>query len=409
MGRFGWGGRIVSVALSTLIGFVAVEFGWRGLKLKRFTIEAGIEDSHFHHRLKPNQTYHFETSEFNVDIRTNSYGLRGPEPAIPKPAGVLRILMLGDSFTFGFPVRDEETFCRVIEQGLNAQGYPVEVINGGVSGYSPTLEYISLRDQFFRFDPDLVILWYDRGDLQEDYWFQKNLVYGDIGQILRADPAYTNGRFDRWEWARHHSVIADYVDRKLFRTLKKIQVLGVGEYVRAKLRGERAKVAMARVKRAKEADDLPMYDRFLLVRTPDEATIERYWPVSARYIRMIHDLLAQRGIPFILGSYPYGMTVGPDQWAKGRVFWGFEEGKVYDSSPARNVIRRFCEEEAIPFITAFPSFQAAAATEKLYYDWDGHLTPAGHRVLAEHVLRDPQFLAVLQQGMRRRARRPKPS
>jgi hypothetical protein len=401
-----WAARFLSLVLSALVGLALVELGWRWLKLKRFTIEAGIEDPHFHHRLKPNQTYHFETSEFNVDIRTNRYGLRAPDPVIPKPAGVFRILMLGDSFTFGFPVRDDETFCHLIEGQLQARGYPVEVINAGVSGYSPTLEYISLRDQFLSFDPDLIMLWYDRGDLQEDYWFQKNLIYDETGRILRADPAYTNGRFDWWEWAKHHSVIAEYVDRKVLRTLKKIRILGVAEYARTKLRGERAKVAMARVKRAQQAEDLPMYDRFLLVRTPDESVIEhRYWPISARYIRMIRDLLAQRGIPLILGSYPYGMTVGPDQWAKGRVFWGFEEGKVYDSSPARNVMRRFCAEEGLPFISTFPSLRAAAATEKLYYDWDGHLTPAGHRVLAQHVVSDPQFLALLQQRLGRRLAR----
>lgn len=108
-----------------------------------------------------------------MHIRTNRFGLRGPDPTIPKPAGMLRILMLGDSFTFGFPVNDEETFAHLIEQGLRARGYPVEVINGGVSGYSPTLEYVSLRDDFLKFEPDLVMVWYDYGDLQEDYWFQK--------------------------------------------------------------------------------------------------------------------------------------------------------------------------------------------------------------------------------------------
>ena len=91
-------------------------------------------------------------------IRTNRLGLWGPEPVIPKPPGILRILMLGDSFTFRFPVRDEETFCVLIAQGLRVQGLPFDVVNAGVSGYSPTPEYISLRDEFLSFDPDLVVL-----------------------------------------------------------------------------------------------------------------------------------------------------------------------------------------------------------------------------------------------------------
>ena len=123
--------------------------------------------------------------------------------------------------------------------------------------------------------------------------------------------------------------------------------------------------------------------------------------ISGRYILMIRDLLASHDIPLILGAYPYGMTVGPDQWAEGRVYWGFEKGKVYDSSTFRNFLQRFADRQGLPLIGTFADFRAAAKTEKLYYDWDGHMTPAGHRVIAARVLRDPAFLALLDQRLAR--------
>ena len=395
--------RFACTALSIILAVVACELGWRLLKFKRFTIQAGIDDPHFHHRLKSNTTYHFASPEFSVDVRTNSYSLRGPDPVIPKPPGVLRILMLGDSFTFGFPVRDEETFSFLVERGLKAQGYPVEVINGGVSGYSPVLEYLSLRDQFLRFDPDLVVLWYDRADLQDDALFEKNLLYDAQGRIARADPRYIHGRFDWWGWVQAHSVIAEYVQRKFVRTFNTIRILGIGGYVKTILRGERAKVAIARLKREQDQRDLPFYDRFLMIReTTTPELLNRYWSISAKYLRMIRDLLAERDIPFVLGTYPYGVTVGPDQWAEGRVYWGFERGKVYDSTVARNLFRQFAAGERIPFIRTFQSFREAAKTAKLYYDHDGHFTPAGQRVIADVVLNDPQFLTVLRQQLAHR-------
>lgn len=399
-----WPARLASLVLSIMLGLGIAELGFRLFWLKTLTIGAGIEDPHFHHRLKPNEVYDFRSKEFNASTRTNRYGLRGPDPAIPKPAGVMRILMLGDSFTFGFPVKDDETFCSLIERGLWAQGYPVEVINGGVSGYAPTLEYILLRDQLLAFEPDLVILWYDRGDLQEDYWFQKNLIYDDAGRIVRCDPRYVYGRYDWWGQLQNRSALAKYIQVKLIRTFDKIRILGLGGYLKCVLRGERSKVAIARLKSTQQPDDLPAYDRFFLLReTSTPELLERYWSLSARYLRMIHDLLAQHGIPFVLGSHPYGVTVGPDQWAEGRTFWGFERGKVYDSSNARGLYVHFGEEEHIPVIMTFPSFQAAARTEKLYYDWDGHMTPAGHRVLASHVLHDPTFMALVRQHVAHRS------
>ncbi|MBI3320264.1 MAG: hypothetical protein HYZ89_06750, partial [Candidatus Omnitrophica bacterium] len=148
--------KLLSIVVSGLLGLGVAELGFRLFWVKQLRLGAGIEHPHFHHRLNPNESYHFTSKEFDVTVRTNRFGLRGPDPVIPKPPRTFRILMLGDSYTFGFPVKDQETFCHLIEQGLKSQGYSVEVVNGGVSGYSPTLHYLSLRDEFLAFEPDLV-------------------------------------------------------------------------------------------------------------------------------------------------------------------------------------------------------------------------------------------------------------
>ena len=398
-----WLAKVATSLLSLLLAFGVVEFAFRLLWLKRFTVAAGIEHSHFHHRYKPYTTYHFATHEFDVTMLTNRYGLRGPDPVLPKPAGVVRILMLGDSFTFGFPVKDEETFCSLIERALQAKGYPVDVVNGGVSGYAPSLEYISLRDEYLTFEPDLVILWYDFGDLQEDSWFQKNLVHDETGKILRADPRFNHERFDYWEWLNNHSALAKYFNNKVVRTVEKIRVLGLTGYVKTILRGERAKVAIARVKTKQRAQDLAESDRFLLLReTSTKELLEPYWALDAKYLRMIRDLLAEHDIPFMVGIYPYGMLVGPDQWVEGRTFWGFEKGKTYSADVALALFNEFSTHEQIPFVNTIGSFRQAAASEKLFFDHDGHMTPAGHRVLANHLGGDPQFLRVLRRQLAHR-------
>lgn len=394
-----WLSCLLSLALAIGLGELAFRLFW----VKQLTLRAGIEHRQFHHRLKPYETYRFVSGEFNTSTRTNRYGLRGPDPAIPKPPGVIRLLMLGDSFTFGFPVRDEETFCAVAEQALRAAGEPVEVINGGVSGASPTLHYLVLRDQLLELEPDLVLLWYDLGDLQEDHWFQKNLLYDAQGRIARCDPYYINGRFSVWEWLKRYSALTKYVDTKVVRTAGKIRVLGPVGYLKAKLRGERSKVAIARLKQEQGADDLAEYDRFLLVRdTATEVQIAPYWALSSRYLVMIRDLLAERGIPFVMGIYPYGMLAGSDQWAEGRVFWGFERGRTYGADLALAVFERFSRESGVPLLNTFPAFREAAKTQPLFYDEDGHMTPAGQRLMADQIVADPRILEAIE---RRRAQR----
>src|SRR5690349_22357890 len=47
---------------------------------------------------------------------TNALGFRGPDPATPKPHGLVRVIAVGDSVTFGFGVNDGDTFCAQAER-----------------------------------------------------------------------------------------------------------------------------------------------------------------------------------------------------------------------------------------------------------------------------------------------------
>ena len=51
-----------------------------------------------------------------VDVNINSKSLRDYEYAYTKPKDVYRILVLGDSFTFGWGVPFENTFSKVLEK-----------------------------------------------------------------------------------------------------------------------------------------------------------------------------------------------------------------------------------------------------------------------------------------------------
>jgi lysophospholipase L1-like esterase len=65
-------------------------------------------------------------------FRINADGFKGPE--LDKTHARPRILAIGDSTTFGVGAID---YPRRLETLLTGRGIPVEVINGGVEGYSP--------------------------------------------------------------------------------------------------------------------------------------------------------------------------------------------------------------------------------------------------------------------------------
>ena len=66
--------------------------------------------------------------------------------------------MLGDSFTWGYGVADDEVFTEVLEHNLAERGTRCEVINTGVSGWGTDQEYLFLTDEGFKYEPDLVVV-----------------------------------------------------------------------------------------------------------------------------------------------------------------------------------------------------------------------------------------------------------
>jgi lysophospholipase L1-like esterase len=105
-----------------------------------------------------------------VPVSINSHGLRDHEYSEQKPADVYRIVMLGDSTTFGWGVPLEATVAKTLERDLNRAGIPghrrVEVLNAGVGNYGTVQEVAHYRTFDRVFHPDLVVLEYFINDAE---------------------------------------------------------------------------------------------------------------------------------------------------------------------------------------------------------------------------------------------------
>lgn len=138
----------------------------------------------------PNARYTHRSPEMVAEFRINSMGIRSDrEYTFEKPAGVIRIVGVGDSFTQGYEVNVEETYLYLLEKMLRGRGHNVEVINLGVSGHGTAEELIMLREFGFRFDPDIVIVGYFVNDLADNV--RSNLFRLDEnGELVRASETY---------------------------------------------------------------------------------------------------------------------------------------------------------------------------------------------------------------------------
>jgi lysophospholipase L1-like esterase len=88
----------------------------------------------------------------------NSYGFRGSREYDFKKGGKYRILFLGDSFTYGLGVNDEQTFAYLTEKLLLGNGLDVEVINTGNPGKGTDYELRLFQVLGGKFNPDLTVV-----------------------------------------------------------------------------------------------------------------------------------------------------------------------------------------------------------------------------------------------------------
>jgi lysophospholipase L1-like esterase len=101
-------------------------------------------------------------------VHVNREGFRGPEVAVRKPLGTVRIMAVGSSTTFDPSVSgDQATWPARLQVWINqlAPQRSVEVINAGVPGYHVIDDVMRLETELYRFRPDVVILYEGHNDL----------------------------------------------------------------------------------------------------------------------------------------------------------------------------------------------------------------------------------------------------
>ncbi|MDD5128102.1 MAG: GDSL-type esterase/lipase family protein [Candidatus Omnitrophica bacterium] len=133
-------------------------------------------------------------------IKVSSAGIRDREYSFAKPEGVYRIVILGDSISFGWGVEMEQAFPELLEGFLNERDPGrYEVINFSVPGYNFSQEVATLERKCLGYHPDLVIFSVCGNDYQIAFnylhpipilekipgiFYQSRLFSGVIGEIV---------------------------------------------------------------------------------------------------------------------------------------------------------------------------------------------------------------------------------
>ncbi len=111
--------------------------------------------------------YLFWKLQLNSSEEVNSKRYRGVKRDYKKPAGIYRIILIGDSCAYGLMVRNSDTYAYLLEKKLNNDSFRqrFEVLNMGVPGYSSLQGVRYLKGEVIKYHPDMVLVGFGFNDL----------------------------------------------------------------------------------------------------------------------------------------------------------------------------------------------------------------------------------------------------
>jgi len=327
-------------------------------------------------------------------VEINSDGLRDREHSIAKPANTFRIAIIGDSYAEALQVPVESAFWSVMERDLTScvsRTKQLEVLNFGVSGYGTVQELITLRQQVWKYSPDIIILAFTTSnDITDNsrvlrktnevpYYIPENdrLVLDDS---FKENP---NFRFRQssfgqvWTWFRDH-----------FRLIQAI--LGASRAIRLRLESLRSPAQPEKSAVSVKSKDLELSSELgldnLIYVEPESAEWKEAWKVTEELVETMRNEVLAKGARFLVMTLSNGPQVAPSAESRTNFMQRFG---VTDLFYPDNRIKALGARERFDVLALAPEMQSYASQNKIVlHGFDGtlgsgHWNTAGHHVAGD--------------------------
>jgi len=282
-------------------------------------------------------------AEYDVGFEINRLGFRGPLPELDLPATKPRLLVVGDSQTFGLGVDNGETFCDRLRERLPE----VDVLNAGSNGYG-TREQLAVIDHLGEaWRPDVVLLVFFWNDIEDN--------------VKRSTPAfgvYEQGRVSRTD--PHDEAFDALALRPPVEVVPRgVSGLRLPKYLKEGLRGLRYRTLG--IKRRK-------------IRTEAQKTAA--FEVTRELLRLTKLRCDELGSRLVIASLPSQTQVDPSAVIRNIEPLNYE---------VQEQLFAICADLGVQTVDLQPPLEAEfrRTGEPLYYFVDRHLMASGHAIIGD--------------------------
>lgn len=160
--------KLIVAFIAIFVALGGIELGIRLFLPSQRHLPMYHMDESGNHLLMPHLKLKYNQKEFSHDVITNSSGFRNKKELVNENL----ILFIGDSFTFGSGVDEEQHYSYIFDKLINWDEKKINVYNAGVPGYSTINQHIYIRDLVNRgLDIKKIFLGIDISDFNENLLF----------------------------------------------------------------------------------------------------------------------------------------------------------------------------------------------------------------------------------------------
>jgi len=264
------------------------------------------------------------------DIPLNSRGLRDDDYFFPKGPDTFRILVLGDSFTFGTGIKNrDDLYTNVLERKLNKSNIfegkkRFEVLNGGLQNKITNHWVELLQSEVITFQPDMVVAVFSLRD---------GCKYSSLMAVFRKTQREIKQKNEKL-WLYRHS--------HLFRFIKN-------------------RIDMKEISRR----HIQAFNSWY-VGSPEQT---KEWENAKKNLLKMREIASQNNATFLLVIFPIL----------------FEPTDNYPFSPIMDAIQNFAEENDFDYFSLFDSFKGKSGPSLWVSKYDQHPNERGHAIAANAI------------------------
>ncbi len=312
----------------------------------------------------------YTSEEFRNYIRINSDGWYDIEYNITKASEVKRMVIIGDSLAEALQVNINDSFQQIIEYNLSKNNKKVEVINMGVSGYGTAQEYLILEKEGLKYKPNIVMMIFTQTDIRNNYYELQKSNFKPYFDINSKGDLYLSRK------PLEKSSIIIKIYNKLLKYSKLLKFIQL--QIIKKLDSDNITKKITNVDNIEKINNIPL-DIFLYNKTYEES-FKKAWTITEELIKKTKKLSEDNNAEFILV-----INIADIERIK-------EDNKKYnldlDYNKLNNMLIKICEKNKIRCINLkqpIEDFIKNNTETKLFFKINGHLTKAGHKLIAEEI------------------------